>query len=117
MENAKHTPGPWYRYNSHNKTKGSGGIMICTDSMPERVFGKNGEFSTPFIVCQPAMYSSVDINSKELDYNCCLIAAAPDLLENLEAVLLHLKHFVKNHDYIIIINAEAAISRAKGETP
>lgn len=111
MATTKHTPGPWYRYNPHRRTKGNG-IVICTDQRQERLFGDNSEFSAPFIVCQPGLYSSVDLNSEELTANCCLIAAAPDLLEALKALMPIVKHFIKNQDFDGIVNAEAAIAKA-----
>lgn len=50
MSEMKPTPGPWYAKNH----------VVYTDAMPKRVWGRDNEFSGPYIVMQTGLYSSPD---------------------------------------------------------
>lgn len=77
--NDKHTPG----------LLRADGTMLYSDTMPRRTWGKDGEFSGPYIVGQMHMYSSPDngtcaSNSRRIAacWNAC-IGMSTDLLENI----------------------------------
>lgn len=93
----KHTPGPWKIVDAWN------------DHMVE---GQNGEE----IIWQDGPHDTPTINKA----NACLIAAAPDLLEALYAMLSYTADLNANqgfdeYDHAAVKNARAAIAKAKGE--
>lgn len=84
----KHTPGRWAVHNS----------MVVASNMPPKVYGTNGEYSHPYIVAQPHLYTQVELNSEELAANCALIAAAPELLEKclqMQAEIAYLREWLR----------------------
>lgn len=48
--------------------------MICTDTIPKRTFGDNGQYSQPAIVVQTHFYTST--TSEEAEANAALIVKA-----------------------------------------
>ena len=95
MEKQEHTPGPW-------RISPAGGLIQPANGSPLncicRGFGRDEE---PF--------PNWEANSR-------LIAAAPELLDALQGALPVVKHFVKNHDFMLIEQMEAAIAKATGQT-
>ena len=93
---SKHTPGPWRVVDSWN------------DHMVE---GQNGEE----IIWQDGPHNTPTIN----EANARLIAAAPDLLEALEDLILLAQAVMhENGGYMVddeLSDARAAIAKAKGE--
>lgn len=81
---SKHTPGPWARYGSIIRS----------------------------IACNDRKIADVRVIDDEGQANARLMAAAPDLLEALEAALTILTDSVGDFDYD---KAMAAIAKAKGE--
>lgn len=86
---AKHTPGPWLKIQDHN---GTWGIY------PDAPSGK-------FLV------------TTDTEANACLIAAAPELLEALEAMIRYGEDGPAKGEtgYDIELKAKAAIRKARGE--
>lgn len=105
----KHTPAPWTG-DEHG---------ITSKSMPDVFFGDNKQYSRSYIVCQPWLYS--DPQGEELKANARLIAAAPDLLESVQALLTvidEMKSDVPGQDCEwndCVALARTAIAKATGE--
>ena len=96
MAQNAHTPGPWYIIN------------------PTVVPIKSG-MSIYHKECWVADAMGVHVgppDESEIAANAALISAAPDLLASVGELLLFVKHFIKSHDFIAIVNAEAAIAKA-----
>lgn len=94
--NTKHTPGPW------NSTRASaGGHNIITSEV------------APLDVC---VVSKAGKSAAEIDANCALIAAAPELLAAVRSA-----HHMLTRDYIdpaklvVIEKCSAAFAKATGE--
>ncbi len=85
--NSKHTPGPWV-------VDGSVGMMKLD------VYAFAGQVRIAMIDCEYA-----DMDEAEVEANAMLIAAAPDLLAALQAIISHDRHLLPNPWRI-----EAAIS-------
>lgn len=90
---SKHTPGPWLQ----NKY----------GSVVDRA-GDGVQFRGVSTLC-----SGSDERIEEAEANTRLIAAAPDLLEALEDCVQAMQMFRVNGQ--ILVNAKAAIAKAKGE--
>jgi len=86
MSEAKHMPGPWSRYNDGP----------CPNIFIESTKGGS--------VCKIA-------NNSYAEANAHLIAAAPELLEALEAVIDYAPH----EEFPFTAQVKAAIRKAKGE--
>jgi hypothetical protein len=93
----KHTPGPWTAISDplhfHSLTTIIAGNVV--QGIPQMRIDVGGK---------------VDIT--ELEANARLIAAAPDLLEALEALVTQVSN---SHAYEELADARAAIDKAKGE--
>lgn len=103
----KHTPGPW---------------RVVTDSrgFPQHVVAETYETTCSFLtsVKRYCGYEAIDANAR-------LIAAAPELLDELKAVEAHLHAFVEAIEYgggsasksaDRLASVRAAIAKATGET-
>jgi hypothetical protein len=92
----KHTPAPWTIRDSDkvNPTASDRWVIECQTQFPDI---KN---TVAFCGFNP---------------NANLIAAAPELLEALEAFVNYGKKVAWNEDNKLMVNAVAAISKAKGE--
>lgn len=101
MSEMKHTPGPWRFY---------------TEPQPNGcpIVG-NGSGLMLAMLAHSVNYPD---QRDEANANARLIAAAPDLLEALQAVVSQLEgHDLHNGDVFAINNAYAAIAKATGQTP
>lgn len=99
MTDTQHTPGPW---------------TVAEDDINGQaiVRGRHTEIAT----CWHHCLGSLEIQMRA---NARLIAAAPELLEALEACLARLQivdtEAIKNSYHLPVIKAAAAINKAKGE--
>ena len=91
MSETKHTPGPW--------------AAALTPAGKSKVVDANG-FSVA--LCQHGAYS-------QQTYDAHLIAAAPDMLEALEAALAYLVMAGTDHAEPTRASIRAAIKKARGE--
>ena len=92
-----HTPGPWQEGEQH-------------ESKVDIVCVKDGRFHAAISrVCIPLPRT---FNRKEMQANARLIAAAPELLEALIAML---EMHVSQHNHPIHANARRAIAKAEGK--
>ena len=94
MATTKHTPGPWE-------------AVTSTEKVLDTVIN---EFGDP--ICQ-LHNGGFNFKPDNIEANAALIAAAPDLLEALKALMPIVKHFVENKDFTFIVKAEAAIAKAE----
>lgn len=121
----KHTPGPWFiRYCDDDYHQ-------CMTVISSKNYGSansglyDDEQDTVAIVYhQLSPYVGTDYHPDEHDSNVRLIAAAPELLEVVEAIIADLKlraeidsrgYKVLNISDGILMRAEKAIAKAKGE--
>ena len=91
MNNTFHTPGPWM-VSPYNNVTSRNGTIAKTEQMPGN-------------------------NDRERDANANLIAAAPDLLEALEAAVARVQIANEEGDNILsawLPDAISAIAKAKG---
>lgn len=114
MSKSNFTPGPWE----------ADGQMVVAPKMPLRKFGTELQYAQPYIVTQAKLCTSADWLTAEA--NAQLIAAAPELLEALEACELmmdtaalhglpqHLPPAYRDKWAERHIAARAAIAKAKG---
>jgi hypothetical protein len=112
MKKAKYTLGPWYV------------SIIADDNCPIMSMGVHNK-SMQYIA-QTSNFNGHIGDEKEMEANTRLIAAAPDLLEALEAMLPHFNQDyddVQDFEFMNILSsrnkaydlAEKAIEKAKGE--
>ena len=88
----KHTPGPWSYI-------GNGDVVAKSD----KYCGGEKDIASVFLT----------VNDED-EANACLIAAAPDLLEALWLLVAGIENSVSD-TYIPLVNARAAIDKAKME--
>lgn len=96
----KFTPGPWTLETVQTQC----GICHKIGPFP----WKDGKQNS---ACIYVDYASNGIIEKELEANARLIAAAPDLLSALEAVIA-----IADRDTDVFINARAIIAKARGDS-
>ena len=100
-----HTPGPWKRLAAYVFAEGTHGGNICVIGEPR---------ASTMVEYKPLSMSSKDID--EAFANARLIAAAPDLLAALEAMLDECYDTERNDAIRLAVRkARAAIAKAKGE--
>ena len=94
-QKAAHTPGPW----NCNRSSASGYDIVCSENSPTDV----------------CVISRRDKTTGEIDANARLIAAAPDLIEALRAVVAT-EIYLPDHPQrqAAYRNARAAIAKAEG---
>lgn len=95
----KHTPGPW-KWHDNGYPQG-----IRSDTGPGAVE-----------ICRIGGVADAPEDAWECDANARLIAAAPDLLEALEALADKAENVMGDHK-AAIIDARAAIAKARGQQP
>lgn len=100
MGKTAHTPGPWRHY----KRDGSGHLRFVCGPHPRAC-------ALARIEPIPTKY----LETETIDANARLIAAAPDLLEALEAFASHYPKGINPMLDDAAAKAHAAIARAKGE--
>ncbi len=76
----KHTPGPWISYDMGS------GIRICPKSVEDDLLPSLSASQNSLAICRPPTPWSDEI-WEEIKANAKLMAAAPDLIEALEASL------------------------------
>lgn len=92
MKTLVHTPGPWH----YGQAK----------SGASRVFSGNWE-----IVRAMSAHGLRKVPKEEREANARLIAAAPDLLQQLEALVVQIEH---SNRLIVPLNVRLAINKARG---
>ena len=102
MAQTAHTPGPW-RITSHGNNK-SNYIPIYTEDglWITEAKGRGG--------IRGSMVGPN--NNDEIAANAALIAAAPDMLAALIKLLPIVDHFIKNKDFLPLVEANDAIVKA-----
>lgn len=115
----EHTPGPWYIAEEGEKPDPNSPAY----AIPHAVVGANVPDGANFYICQTIHGDSYERHNA----NAHLIAAAPDLLEALRAVLddLALRSTKRDADGTkvlaagrsVVFAAQEAISKAEGLTP
>ncbi len=98
MEITQHTPGPWHIFVSK---KGQTIVVADDEKMPE----------IPWHICEVRKGASYG-DKDPIIANAALISAAPELLASLQELLPIAKHFIKNHEFVAIERAKAAIEKA-----
>jgi len=101
-ERVEHTPGPWAVHFIDRDGKPSLWIYSHDNGTPSRTVVETGALD-----CWPLS-----------EANAQLIAAAPELLEALEACLADLEHYVSTHGPgpdVRLANAKAAIAKVRGQ--
>lgn len=100
-ETVKHTPGPW-EFDGDNAVMAEVGAHICTVSMGD-------DF--------PCLEDDQRANAEaECKANANLIAAAPELLEALKALLDQLVGDEFADDISSVVSARSAVSKAEGRS-
>ena len=99
--NTKHTPGPWVLFKSRK--------IIQVD------IGYEANGTRPCVIGWPG-FDSNDLPFAQNEANARLIAAAPDLLEALQELLVLYRHdtALQNGDNVVTVKAHNAIARATG---
>jgi len=102
---SKHTPGPWF-HEVHELPLNNGKVISI---QTRKTFDADEEDDDPTLA---GIYSLDPVDFA----NASLIAAAPDLLEALEEMVLSLAQFeIYEYQGFAIEAARKAIARAKGE--
>lgn len=95
---AQHTTGPWKRRKGFS-------------SGTTEIYANNPNVKKPF---RPCDFAVVESDTKEGRANARLIAAAPDLLDALDR-LRNAEKAPREEWLAALLNADAAIAKAKGE--
>jgi len=120
MDEYKHTPGPW-GWSVDNDDTGKEFKINCTP----RIEGGHQSNGASWIcsVWTPKTGKRYSCGHRtrtlrdfvEAQANAFLIAAAPDLLEALEATERYMTETGVSHEYPVMTNARAAIAKATGQ--
>jgi hypothetical protein len=100
---AKHTPWPWKYDTIEGKDENAYTYDVILDPNGNHLIGSCREIHDDLIACNDADWP--------------LFAAAPEMLEALEAALRHFGRWVEDEDQDVLGVMLDAIAKAKGEMP